>query len=67
MLGCRPRGKIARQSVRAGEPAGVFGQQTFIDRAEDRDCAHGAFIVIGCRMSRMQVPRGHDPEIRGPR
>jgi hypothetical protein len=71
MLGRREpaaRGKTAlQQSVRAGEPAGAFGQQTFIDRAEDRDCAHGGFIVIGCSVSGMQRPCGRDPEIRGPR
>jgi hypothetical protein len=33
------------------EPAGTFDQQTFIDVAEDRDCARGAFIVIGGSMS----------------
>ena len=62
------RGETApQQSVPAGEPAGAVDQQTFIDRAEDRDCAHGVFIVIGCSMSGMQRPCGRDPEIRGPR
>jgi hypothetical protein len=40
------------------EPAGVLGQQTFIDLTEDRDCALGVFIVIRGDMSGMQIPRG---------
>jgi hypothetical protein len=34
------------KNLRRREPAGALGQQTFIDLAEDRDCALGVFIVI---------------------
>jgi hypothetical protein len=46
------------KNLRRREPAGALGQQTFIDLAEDRDCALGVFIVIRGDMSGMQIPRG---------
>jgi len=36
---------------RPREPGGALDQQTFIDLAEDRDCARGVFIVIEAAMS----------------
>jgi hypothetical protein len=50
---------------RPDEPAGAFIQQTFIDSAEDRDCTHGAFIVVRCGMPGMRDPRGLGSEIYG--
>jgi hypothetical protein len=71
--GLRPigEGEGARQNGsgnknrRPLEPAGAFIQQTFIDSAEDRDCTHGAFIVIRGRMPGMRDPRGLGSEIYG--
>jgi hypothetical protein len=45
------------KKLRRREPAGALGQQTFIDLAEDRDCALGVFIVIRGDMSGMRIPR----------
>jgi len=49
---------VGDKNLRRREPAGALGQQTFIDLAEDRDCALGVFIVIRDDMSGMQIPRG---------
>jgi len=54
---CRAEAPGKKASGR-GEPAGVPDQQTFIDLAEDRDCARGVFIVIRGGMSGMPIPRG---------
>jgi len=41
---------------RPREPGGALDQQTFIDLAEDRDCARGVFIVIEAAMSGTPIP-----------
>jgi len=48
----------SNKNRRPREPVGVLDQQTFIDLAEDRDCARGVFIVIRGGMSGMPIPRG---------
>jgi hypothetical protein len=49
---------VPTKNLRPREPEGALSQQTFIDLAEDRDCALGAFIVIRGGMSGMQIPCG---------
>jgi hypothetical protein len=55
----------AQKQPRPREPAGTFGQQTFIDLAEVRDCAHGAFIVIRSGMPGMRNRCDPGSEIYG--
>jgi hypothetical protein len=58
------------KNLRPREPAGAFSQQTFIDLAEDRDCARGVIIVIrsgksGMQIPGMQIPCGLGSELHG--
>jgi hypothetical protein len=54
------------KNLRRREPAGALGQQTFIDLAEDRDCARGVIIVIRSGKSGMQIPGMRTPGMRIP-